>query len=297
MFEILFLGRLSSIIVAGGFGSSSVDLLTGDLGIISLPNLPQSIPGSSMVVQNGTVLLCGGWSNTDKCLQMNHDALKDHSKLNKERAWHSAVTTPTATFIFGGHYSSKTYEYLPKNSTKWLNGKTEIPRGFESGYAISVKSDQEIWLIGGTRTEKRILSFNVNHHTFQVLPFQLNVGRWGHRSAFIPNTNKIMITGGYCDGYLDSTEILDIEDGKVTMASPMNSKRDIHGMGVVTIDGNDRLAVFGGNEGRNEVDSVELFNPQTKKWENSNLKLNKANSGSSFLTVKLGDTIMSNFQI
>ena len=38
---------------------------------------------------------------------------------------------------------------------------------------------------------------------------------------FIPNTNKIMITGGYSDDYLDSTEILDTEGGSVTMASPM----------------------------------------------------------------------------
>ena len=62
-----------------------------------------------------------------------------------------------------------------------------------------------------------------------------------------------MITGGYNDyeGYLDSTEILDTEDGSVTMASPMNSKRGGHGMGVVTINGEERLAVFGGSDGNN----------------------------------------------
>ena len=108
-----------------------------------------------------------------------------------------------------------------------LMGKIEIIGGFSEGCAIAVKSVQEIWLIGGDGTEKRILSFNVNDHTFQLLPFQLNVGRCGHRCAFIPNTNKIMITGGYNDDVLDSTEILDTEGGSVTMiASPMNSKRD-----------------------------------------------------------------------
>ena len=289
---------MSCTIVFGGGGSTTVEVLTRDIGTKQLPNLPDEIEGSSVVMHNGIMLLCGGFYNFQKCLQLDQEIWKEHSTLNTIRVNHSAVTTQTATFLFGGDDSRTTYEYLPKDSIQWLIGKTEISgRGFSSGCAIVVKSGQEIWLIGGWTTEKRILSFNVESHTFQVLPFQLNVGRWGHRSAFIPNTNKIMITGGYCDGYLDSTEILDIEDGKVTMASPMNSKRDIHGMGVVTIDGNDRLAVFGGNEGRNEVDSVELFNPQTKKWENSNLKLNKANSGSSFLTVILGDTIMSNFQI
>ena len=42
---------------------------------------------------------------------------------------------------------------------------------------------------------------------------------------FIPSTNKIMITGGYSDDYLDYTEILDTEDGSVTMASPMNFQK------------------------------------------------------------------------
>ena len=87
---------------------------------------------------------------------------------------------------------------------------------------------------------------------------------------FIPSTNKIMITGGYSDDYLDYTEILDTEDGSVTMiASPMNSKRDGHGMGVVTINGENKLAVFAGYDGRTQLDSVEVYNTETEKWETS----------------------------
>ena len=72
----------------------------------------------------------------------------------------------------------------------------------------------------------------------------------------------------------------------------MNSKRFMHGMCVVTINGKDRLAVFGGFNGRN---SLELYNSETEKWETSDLKLSRAKSGFSFLTVKLGD-ILSNLQ-
>ena len=105
-----------------------------------------------------------------------------------------------------------------------------------------------------------------------------------------------MITGGRCFfNYSDSTEILDYEDGSVTMGGPMNSKRNGHGMGVVTINGEDRLAVFGGHDGRNELDSVEVYNTQTEKWEMADFKLRKAKSSFSFLTVKLGD-IISNLQ-
>ena len=79
------------------------------------------------------------------------------------------------------------------------------------------------------------------------------------------------------------------------MASPMNSKRDRHGMGVVTINGEDRLAVFGGYDGRNELDNVELYNTKSEIWETSDFKLSKGRYDFSFLTVKLGD-ILSNLQ-
>ena len=283
--------------VAGGFkngnGVSAFNILTeDDLKIKEPQNLPKEIDGSTMVLHGGSILLCGTSNNLKQCLHLDHGNWKEHSTLNNRRVWHSVVTTKTATFVFGGGYSSKTYEYLPKGSAKWLTGKTELPGpGFHRGYAIAVKSDQEIWLIGGGSTEKRILCFNVNDHTFQVLPFQLNVGRIHHRCAFIQNTNKIMLTGGYDNGYLDSTEILDTEGGKVTMVSSMNSKRAGHGIGVVTINGEDRLAVFGGFDGRTKFDSVELYNSETEKWETSDLKLSEARSSLTYLTVKFGDII------
>ena len=159
-----------------------------------LPFLPKTIMYSSMVLHDGAILLCGGTNNYQKCLQLDHGTWKEHSTLNQKRVDHSAVTTQTATFLFGGIFSRETYEYLPKGSSTWLMGKREIPGGFRNGCAIAVKSDQEIWLIGGMFTEKRILSFNVNDHIFKELPYQLNIRRSGHRCAFIPNTKKVMIT-------------------------------------------------------------------------------------------------------
>ena len=105
-----------------------------------------------------------------------------------------------------------------------------------------------------------------------------------------------MITGGnYNFNSTDSTEVLETEDGSIAMASPMNSKRYGHGMGVVTINGEDRVTVFGGSDGWNKLDSVELYNAKTEKWEMADFKLSGAKSGFSFLTVKLGD-ILSNLQ-
>ena len=158
---------MSCIIIAEGDGSkgSHVEAIIQGLGMIQFPILP-------------------------KCLQLDHGTWKEHSTLHQFRSLNSVVKTQTGIFVFGG----QTYKYLPKGSTTWLIGKTEIPKRFDFGYAIAVKSDQEIWLIGGLFTEKRILSFNVNDHTFKELPNQLNVGRRDHRCAFIPNTKKVMIT-------------------------------------------------------------------------------------------------------
>ena len=294
--------KLSYIIVAGGIEHikgdgtgtiTSVEAFTGNLGRQRLPDLPEDFMGGPVFMHNGHILTLGScYGAKDMSFQLNHGIWKPHGTL--ESRCSSTVTTKAATFIFGGELTSTTYEYLPKDSKSWLMGKTEIPGGYVEGCAIAVKSEQEIWLIGGYRTEKRILSFNVNDHTFKELPHQLNVERWSQRGELIPYSNKIMITGGFNekDNRLKSTEILDPETGSVTMASPMNIDRCGHGMGVITINDEERLAVFGGcSLTLKLLDCVELYNPQTKSWDTTNIKLSKPMFEFGFLNVKLGDII------
>ena len=262
--------------------------MIGNVGTRKLPTLPEGIYGSQMVLHNETILLCGGKNNKQKCLQLDHGTWKEHSTLNEKRSFHSAATTQKATFLFGGFHQF-TYEYLPKDSKTWIMGKTEIPEGFDRGCAISVKSGTEIWLIGGAEGNgKKILIFDVNDHTFRTLPSRLIFDRFEHRCAFIPNTNKIMIIGG-----LGCLEILDTENGSVTKGSPMNSKAFGQGIGIVTINGEERLAGFGGYDSvqRTDVVSVELYNTQTEKWEMTAMKLNEPKADFGFLTLKLKDII------
>ena len=286
--------------IAGGCKAIGIkptfhEILTGDLVIKQLPNLEKDFT-TSMVSHNGMILLRGGYAkNEKKCFQFDQGLWKEHSIRREKRISHSTVITQTAIFLFGGEDNWRTtYEYLLKDSTQWLMGKTKIPEGFINGYAIEIKSRQEIWLIGGCETGKRILSFNVNDHTFQELPFHLNEMRVGHRCAFIPNTNKIMVTGGQLPGktkLFNSTEILDTEDGSVSMASPLKHKRVDHGIATITINGEERLAVFGGISGTKRLDSVELYNIHTKKWETSEIKLKEPRSHFSFFNVKLSELI------
>ena len=295
------------MIITGGYRErryhaydSDVDVLPRDPKSTFFSMLPNEVYGTSMSFHNDTILLCGGTSIEKQCLYLDGGIWEEHSILNKKRIYHSSVTTQTATFIFGGEHSKKTFEYLPKDSNTWIKGKTEIPGdGFAFGSAIAVKSEQEIWLIGGKPFERSftadsIISFNVNNHSFQTLPCQLSLNRSRHRCAYIPNTSKIMITFG------KNAEILDTTDGSVIRDSHLNSARYDHGMGVLTINGEDKLVVFGGNEGKDNhlgdnkaIDSVEVYNTETKNWETTDIKLKEPKHSFGFLTLKLSD-IFSN---
>ena len=263
----------------------------------TLPNYPDGIHAPSVVMHNQSLLLCGASSLSKKCFKLENGNWKKHSTLNHERCFASAVSTDKATFIFGGggqfSPSRKTYEFLPKDSTKWKLGKIEIPEGFWDGSAVAVRSNQEIWLIGGMPNENRILSFNLRNHTFHELPTKLNIGRTEHRSAFIPGTDKIIITGGrdVTGNVLGSTEILDTEDESVTMANAMATKRCGHGIGDVTINGEDRLVIFGGlsaSVGR-FLNNVEVYNAQFKRFKITKARLKEERGDFGFLSVKLGD--------
>ena len=218
--------------------------------------------------------------------------MKPHSTLNCSRDFGTAVTINSETFIFGGRYEDDTYEYLPKDSDTWILGKSEIPDGISLAFAIAIESKQEILLIGGREFSQRILKFNVKNHTFEELSTRLLYKRYGHKCAFIPGTKKIIITGGSSDLYsqnyssMSTTEILDTEDYSITVAhNPMNFRRTHHGIGIMTFNDEERLAVFGGLNVFRSLDCVEVFNTKTFKWEMTDIKLSQEMHGFGYLSV------------
>ena len=241
----------------------SVEAITGlARKYMKLPRLPDEITKHptltycSMFIHDGTLMVCGGSLNKHdvyyddepwKCFLLDNSTWKHHSTLKYKRSYSSTVTTSKGTFIFGGNQSSKNYEYLPIGSKKWTRGKkNQLLGGFVFGCAIEVKSNQEIWLID----DKKILSFDVNSHSSQILPLKLIKERKRFACAKIPGTSKIIVTGGYTAiDYESSCEIIDTEKQTVTMSSSMNYKRCGHGMGIIYVRGEDRLAVFGGTVG------------------------------------------------
>ena len=299
---------MSSILIAGGCTYAGktpiyVQVISGDSSIKQFPSLPDTkeikcpryICGPSLVIHNKTILLCGAGKNAEKCLQLERDSWKEHSIHNNEgRFGSSVVSTHLATFIFGGRDTENTYEYLPIGSTTWQVGKTAIPGGFKFGFAIADKSDTEIWLFGGKSTEKRILSFNPYYNTFEELPTKLNIPRSDLRCAYIPGTNQIAVTGGdLLYKSLKEVEYFDTKDKIISMRfreGHLNFPRGHHGIGIVTINDEEKLAVFGGlGEKYNKLDNVEFYNAKTKTWETSNITLTEPNWAFASLTFKPSD--------
>ena len=286
-----------TLLVAGGSnrnGLASVEAIQINGNKLQLPNLPKYIIDSpSMFLHNETIMLCGGSNNRKTCLKLQEGTWTKYNSLKEKRRDAAVVSTTTATFIFGGLYSKDTYEYLEKNASNWIRGTAKIPgNGFYSGCSLAISQD-EIWLIGGGGANKqKILSFNMNNQTFTELHLKLKQGRYGHQCAFIPGTRHLMIIGGFTTSVnsdiSDSTEIIDVENRNVTKGPSMNSKRANHGIGVLIIEGHERVVVFGGySPGDGYLKSVEMYNAQTQKWElNRNIELSEAKSWFGFMTIK-----------
>ena len=155
----------------------------------------------SLILHKNKILFFNTSNNYPKiCYEMVDGGWKKHSTLYRDRGPYtkSAVTTSHGTFIFGGGFYTKyTYEYLLNGSSEWELGKTKIPGGFRQGCAIALKSKPEVWLIGGYDNNTRILSFNLQTHSFTILPTKLLVGRIRFQCSYIPNTKKVIVTGGH----------------------------------------------------------------------------------------------------
>ena len=238
-----------------------------------IPNFPKQISGCFLFLQNGTLMLCGGkngnGSSNKTCFQLKNGSWHQYEALKNFGTCYSneIVMTSKATIIFGNNR----FKYLPNGSKNWKIGKTEIPRFFVNGCAVEIKSKGEIWLIGGVGgSSKGILSFNLDNHTFKELPMKLKIGRMCHKCIVtkIGNSEVILVTGGgepY--GYGNSVEIINIETGSVTLSPSMNIKRVNHGIGTLSVNNQPRIAVFGGDNGNHVENTMEIFDPETLKWD------------------------------
>ena len=282
-----------------------------------LPNLPNNLLLSQTFVHNGTIMLAGCCSRPvghyqNEPLQVMYECLSltgriwcHHSYTNYTRHTAAHACTKSGTFFFGGYHSPETFEYLSKNSKDWVVSDNKIPEGFQSGYAVVI-SHEEIWLIGGSLSDEsqktnRILSFDTINHTFKTVDFRLIDARAEHCCAFIPGTTKIIVTGGRGDWDVpvESSEIIDVRNKTVISGPKMNNFRANHGIGILKIENQNRVIVFGGSmkyECPNDPcdpevpqDTVEVYIPEQQIWEPANFKLIKPRYCFGFSTINRND--------
>ena len=292
---ISFAEELTALIVGGwdvvnGYGKRTTEIVSQrtNCSTSSFPPLPVGIDEqpSLILTSKEEILLCGGRPN-QKCLELKNGQWQDHSKLKNKRWYSAAVYMPEGIFIFGGEgsRSSITWEWLPSGTNQWQNGNTIIPGyGLREDCAVNI-DDTNILLIGGGKTNKRVLKFNTNTKEFTNLGDVLNEGRYGHACQVFKN--KIIISGGYRPGkYLDSTEIINLNDLTTAYtAGSLVQAREFHGLAVVHVDNKPTFLAFGGYAYNEFFDSIEMWNPTTETWTMTSMKISEPKAGFGFLSL------------
>ena len=282
-----------NIIIAGGADEdrrklSTVEIL-GD-STCSLPNLPYGISnGPQMfldVNQDGKkeVVVCGTSSNPNRtsCLKLDGGSWSSFADLKKERyQGHVAVSMEDKTFIYGGYENEKSSEILKHGSESWTEGPAVPGKGIRYGSGVAISKD-ELILIGGWKTEYRIIKYTVSNDTWTYEP-DLKTERNGHKCAWFQN--QIFVTGGWQG--LKSVDILTFDPFNIVKGNDFNIGRHLHGFGLLHHQGKLTLTAFGGTGSAfNKLDSVEVFDDTTGTWKLSkSLKLSEKKDEFQFLSV------------
>ena len=278
----------NSIFISGGAeardsfdGSRYVDVLGQHTCDIS--PLPSDICLHSMLLNNDNELMVlGGDGPPDQiyqdCLVYRKSAWKYHSKLMNPRISSSAVNMSDGIYIFGGRTKDwkrclRTCEFLPNSDSQWRYLDTSIPKpGYMGGSAIAI-SNNEILLTGGNApTKKRMMTFNTSTLKWTLVGDLIH--ERNHHRSFIFN-NRIIVCGGFHDGFLRSTEIIQsLHPLIIKEGGHLIEGRCGHGLDVINIKGTPTLVAFGGHSiDQKCIDSVETWNDKEECWEMTDWKL------------------------
>ena len=284
-----------SALIAGGYRSisnrrlkdSEVVPQEGSICTPSVPKLPTyiSYQPSLMLTQDHKIIICGGSFNEKRCLEMVSNTWVQHSSLNQKRRCASAISMESGSFFFGGIDSKATWEWLPSGSSKWIPGNSSIPvPGIKRGCAVKI-SQNEIALIGGRESPRKLISYNTKTGQWKNYGNILKEGRSGH--ACVLFNEKIFVVGGNSEAdYFNSTEVIDLRDLTIsTLSGNLIQRRANHGLAVVHVGNNRTVIAMGGIEEGVDLDSIEAWDETTGKWTMLDMKISLAKSAFAYLSV------------
>ena len=194
--------------------------------------------------------------------------------MNVPRANHAAILLETGDVLVtgglttGGGYSDSAEIYSSSAHT-WTLVPNSMSTGL-AGQAMVLLSDGNVLIAGGTSTAKVVSSivlFNTASQTFTPIG-SLLTPRTNAVAAGTPD-GRVLIAGGtdINGAALASTEIFTYSKSTMTgtiAAGPTMSSARVYATATTTYDG---VAVIGGNDGKNDLGTAEIFSQWTNTFK------------------------------
>ena len=229
----------------------------------------------SMLITNNDELMV--FSYNKQCHKFENGNWQTQN-LSQQISFGIFISMDDGIYCFDGRDS----HFLPNGKNEWQKGPAVPEPGISYGHGVAI-SPKELILVGGLNPYSQILKFNIESQKWTEFGC-LHQERRGHRCFFF--NGKIVVTGGFVRESLKSTEIIDVNILKSTeiigvyqiisrTAGDLNTARDSHGMGIVTINGEAKLIVFGGRSRDGLTDSIEEWDDNSETWKMSSLKLSE----------------------
>ena len=205
---------------SSGTKTEILDLLNGE-SCADLANFPLENHAGVGANLNGTPAVCGGYSSgnwnshSQTCYKFKNGEFKEFASMNENRYYAAGIMYNNKLLVFGGHDGSK---ILQTSEIISIDGGVEYGIGLPAAlwrHAITSFDPTVSILSGGSTstTDYSPLTWFFDHETqaFSSGPSLLE-GRVYHGSATLVDKvtqAKIpIVTGGYEDIYLSSTEML-----------------------------------------------------------------------------------------
>ena len=274
-------GDRENIIVAGGYGTDSVEIFNWRKRTWSpLQSMPKQRYGAPFFVYNNHVTIAGGFccgNYVDDMIRMNIHPNPDLSmhwsdcpaKLPTRLRYHSSLVHTDHLIVSGGHNGNATSDCIhkvklvPPYTVKTLSRMPEPRRN----HCMQI-FDGSLLIVGGSKT------YRCQENLSSVVQYDLQKNEWKQlaplpydvsKMATVRWRDNIVVMGG-CDKHdktLDTVIIYNVKTQQCHMLPAMGCKR--RGCAAVVFGNN--IVVLGGWNGLEILKSVEMFNFESYTWQ------------------------------